>query len=196
MKHLLNNMSEEEKNAIREQHTGGKIINTEKFSKLLDSKLGDVKPLSEQTRSGLGPMGTYPKERMSSSVTSTETAPAPTSGTTTSKTTGVGEYSGDLVGKTANFYLDKENKNFVMTGTIKNIEKTGAGIDIKAEFKIGGDTNMGEYFFDCETKEFKFMRGDAPNGYYSNNLANELTKRFCDKSSGGTDVPSADFLRP
>lgn len=48
MKHLLNNISEEEKNAIREQHTGGKTINTEKFSKLLESKLGDVKPISKE----------------------------------------------------------------------------------------------------------------------------------------------------
>ena len=48
MKNILKNMSEEEKQAILEQHKGGKTINTEKFSKLLESKLGDVKPLSEQ----------------------------------------------------------------------------------------------------------------------------------------------------
>lgn len=45
MKHILNNLSEEEKNAIREQHTGGMKIMTENFSKLLNSKLGDLKPL-------------------------------------------------------------------------------------------------------------------------------------------------------
>jgi hypothetical protein len=45
MKHLLNNLSEEEKNSIREQHTGGMKIMTESFSKLLNSKLGDAKPL-------------------------------------------------------------------------------------------------------------------------------------------------------
>jgi hypothetical protein len=50
MKHLLNNMSEEEKNAIREQHGGGMKVMTENFYKLLNSKLGDSKPLiSEQT---------------------------------------------------------------------------------------------------------------------------------------------------
>jgi hypothetical protein len=38
-------MSEEEKNSIREQHTGGINIITENFSKLLNSKLGDAKPL-------------------------------------------------------------------------------------------------------------------------------------------------------
>ena len=45
MKHILNNLSEQEKNAIREQHTGGMKIMTENFSRLLNSKLGDSKPL-------------------------------------------------------------------------------------------------------------------------------------------------------
>jgi hypothetical protein len=45
MKHLLNNLSEEEKNAIREQHAGGMKVMTENFNKLLNSKLGDAKPL-------------------------------------------------------------------------------------------------------------------------------------------------------
>jgi hypothetical protein len=45
MKHILNNISEEEKNAIREQHTGGMKLNTKKFKQLLETKQGDVKPL-------------------------------------------------------------------------------------------------------------------------------------------------------
>jgi hypothetical protein len=45
MKHILNDLTEQEKNAIREQHTGGMKVMTEKFSKLLNSKLGDSKPL-------------------------------------------------------------------------------------------------------------------------------------------------------
>jgi hypothetical protein len=49
MKHILNNLSEQEKNAIREQHTGGMKVVTENFNKLLGSKLGDSKPLTEQT---------------------------------------------------------------------------------------------------------------------------------------------------
>ena len=171
MKHLLNNMSEEEKNAIREQHTGGMKLNTEKFFRLLESKLGDAKPLTEQ-------------------------ATAQTGTTATQKTKEFGEYSGDLVGKTANFYFDKENTNFVMTGTIKNIEKTSIGVDIKAEFKIAGGKEVGDFLFDWHLKEFRFRRGDAPQGYYSNNLANELTKRFCDVSSGGREVPAADYLKP
>ena len=45
MKHILNNLSEQEKNSIREQHTGGMKVMTEGFSKLINSKLGDVKPI-------------------------------------------------------------------------------------------------------------------------------------------------------
>jgi hypothetical protein len=49
MKHILNNLSDEEKNAIREQHTGGMNVMSEKFSKLVESKLGDSKPfINEQ----------------------------------------------------------------------------------------------------------------------------------------------------
>ena len=54
MKHILNDLSEQEKNSIREQHTGGMKVMTESFSKLLNSKLGDVKPiLAEQDLIGM-----------------------------------------------------------------------------------------------------------------------------------------------
>ena len=42
-------MTEQEKNAIREQHTGGIKIMTENFSKLLNSKLGDSKPFVNES---------------------------------------------------------------------------------------------------------------------------------------------------
>lgn len=45
MKHLFNEMSSDERNRILEQYTEKKIINTTKFKKLLESKLGEVKPL-------------------------------------------------------------------------------------------------------------------------------------------------------
>jgi hypothetical protein len=43
MKHLLNNLTEEEKNSIREQHTGGMNVVNENFSKLINTKSGDAK---------------------------------------------------------------------------------------------------------------------------------------------------------
>lgn len=54
MKHILNNLTEEEKNAIREQHTGGMKVMNENFSKLVNTKLGDVKPMiNEQNEENL-----------------------------------------------------------------------------------------------------------------------------------------------
>ena len=59
MKHILNNLSEQEKNAIREQHTGGMKLSNEKFSKLISSRLGDVRTLvkEEDRSSGNGSVG-------------------------------------------------------------------------------------------------------------------------------------------
>ena len=42
MKHLLNNISQEEKNSILEQHQGGMEVITENFQKMVNKKLGDV----------------------------------------------------------------------------------------------------------------------------------------------------------
>jgi|LakMenEpi03Aug12_release.lakeMendotaPanAssembly.Ray.scaffolds.fasta_scaffold378277_2 hypothetical protein len=49
MKHLLNNLSSEEKNRIREQYEGGMSVDTSKFRSLLESKLGDAKPLIKES---------------------------------------------------------------------------------------------------------------------------------------------------
>jgi len=48
MKHLLNNLSNEEKNRIREQYKGGVSLDNSKFKKLMESKLEDVKPIISQ----------------------------------------------------------------------------------------------------------------------------------------------------
>ena len=51
MKHLLNNISEEEKNRIREQHEGGMNLSIDNFKKLVETKLGDAKPyLTEESQ--------------------------------------------------------------------------------------------------------------------------------------------------
>ena len=56
MKHLLNNISEEEKNRIREQHTGGMKIATDKFKMLVETKQGDIKPYLNENIVGKGLM--------------------------------------------------------------------------------------------------------------------------------------------
>ena len=45
MKHILNEMSEEERNSIRSQHTGTLQVQTGKFKQLVENKLGNAKPL-------------------------------------------------------------------------------------------------------------------------------------------------------
>ena len=50
MKHILNDLSNEEKNSIREQHTGGMKVMTENFSRLMNAKLGDAKPLVSEEK--------------------------------------------------------------------------------------------------------------------------------------------------
>jgi hypothetical protein len=63
MKHLLNNMTESEKSAIREQHSGGMKVMTEKFSKLINSKLGDSRPfVNEQVQSDNQSETTLPQQ--------------------------------------------------------------------------------------------------------------------------------------
>ena len=42
MKHLLNNLSEEERNTIREQHVGGMKVEIKNFKKLVETKQGEV----------------------------------------------------------------------------------------------------------------------------------------------------------
>jgi hypothetical protein len=51
MKHILNDLSSEERNSLLEQHKGSLKVRTENFSKLINTKLGDSKPfLAEQQR--------------------------------------------------------------------------------------------------------------------------------------------------
>ena len=51
MKHLMNDLSIEEKNRIRKQHEGGVSLDTSKFKKLMESKLGNSKPLVSESGS-------------------------------------------------------------------------------------------------------------------------------------------------
>ena len=48
MKHLLNDLSSEERNRILEQYDNSLIVETSKFNKLMNSKLGNVRPLVER----------------------------------------------------------------------------------------------------------------------------------------------------
>jgi hypothetical protein len=50
MKHILNNIPKEEKHRILNLHTGGMKVVTENFKKLINSKMGNVKPLMEAAK--------------------------------------------------------------------------------------------------------------------------------------------------
>jgi hypothetical protein len=83
MKHILNNISEEEKKAIREQHTGGMKLNNEKFKKLVETKQGDSKPfVSEQIQDRIVPSGPSPSAKpnvVKDKITSPSSMTKPTS---------------------------------------------------------------------------------------------------------------------
>jgi hypothetical protein len=51
MKHILNNLSESEKNSIREQYSGKLLVETKNFKKNLNNKLGSAKPMIEEQNS-------------------------------------------------------------------------------------------------------------------------------------------------
>ncbi len=52
MKHLLNNLTDEEKNSIREQHEGGMKVINENFHKMVNKKLGHVNLYEQELRHG------------------------------------------------------------------------------------------------------------------------------------------------
>jgi hypothetical protein len=57
MKHLLNNLTEEEKNRIRGQHKDSIKVMTENFSRLINSKSGEIKPLVSEQEEPMSDVG-------------------------------------------------------------------------------------------------------------------------------------------
>jgi len=138
-----------------------------RFSQLMESTMGDVKPLiSEQ-------------------------APSPTP---TVKPSGPNPPKEGLMSKylnqTVNLYTDQSNtKLFKARVKIKKISKAGDGnTNLSIIFE-----NLGDYSFDCKTKTFELKSATMTTKYYNKNLADNLSKDFCTKSSGGVDVPKATF---
>lgn len=122
MKHILNNLSAEEKKSILEQHTGGMKVITENFSKLINSKQGDSKPLvNEQTVPQPPRPGTVRKTPQT-----TQPAPPPSGGTP--RQTRLGGVSGNQYKKPPYCKVGQSQ------GTVV-IAQTGKG---------GPDTSLGE----------------------------------------------------
>ena len=141
MKHILNNISEEEKNAIREQHTGGMKLNIEKFKQLLETKQGDVKPLvAEQIQDRIVPSGPSPsakpkvvKDKITSpSSTTKPTSPSPM--TSSRPTTGTQIQPIQI--KIGDFLVN-----------LTTMKKTGQGSTFYGQ--IRGDKEYQEVLFSC-----------------------------------------------
>jgi hypothetical protein len=104
-------MSEEEKNSIREQHTGGKKVMTENFGKLLNSKLGDAKPfINEQSAVANAVKSALPSFKAEAVVEDDMMMEFPVVGLKISN----GKYSMEIFDKTHNkiqILLHKENSS-------------------------------------------------------------------------------------
>jgi hypothetical protein len=180
MKHILNDLTEQEKNSIREQHTGGMKVMTENFNKLLNSKLGDAKPLvSEQVFPGPGTSRPVPPKPGTTAPTKPGTTTPPTS----------------FTNKTVNLYRNVQNTNFYKKITIKSTNTSSNG---KVILTIRADDD--EYIeFNCSNKGSLEYFNKSEMGLttdatvYNTNLTTQLAKTFCATSSGGSSVPKADF---
>jgi hypothetical protein len=118
MKHILNNLSEQEKNSIREQHTGGMKVMTGSFSKLLNSKLGDSKPLVSEQLS--------PKQELEVNV---------------------GGIAQQLVGKTIRFgKIEGTDNTYIKIVRIKNDKEGGMLPRNRSEIGVRGLDDFTVYF--------------------------------------------------
>ena len=182
MKHLLNDMTEKEKNAIREQHTDRIKIDTSRFKSLMESKLGDVKTLVEQPTSNNGMSSIIPL------------------------------FGADRADKTINFYLDQGNTKFMGQGKVNQLATRLNKDDIRITVDFNNENapaiedkwfqgTVGLIFkcfnqdngFIIERGAENFGQGKDLKNIYNKNFSDFLKKQFCAKSSSGVSVPKADF---
>jgi hypothetical protein len=170
-------------------------VMTENFSRLINAKLGDAKPLvNEQSvfpafdlltgepRKPPVPKPPVPKPPVPKPPVPKPPVPKPPLSPEETK----------FNGKTVNLYYDSNNKDFLSTEQIKYIKKNSS--EIIHLFLARG----GELTFSCLDKTLKYNFNS--NHEYTNDievyntpLTNELIKTVCTTSSGGTSGPKADF---
>jgi hypothetical protein len=148
MKHILNNLSEQEKNSIREQHTGGMKVMTENFNKLINSKLGDSKPLVSEQPSVLNTdKGFDLNDKIKISKTNDKgfnSSPFPKNKTSNGKQT--------------------EMVKDPITGKLQKVmDITTLGHDLKFDV----NKNI-KFFYDDVTKSFEFVDMDKKIRYHGN----------------------------
>jgi hypothetical protein len=98
-----------------------------------------------------------------------------------------------MIGKEVNLYRDPENKNIVMANKkIKSIVKnewdsSGTSWDITLE----GVSYP--FLFKCDSDSL--LQAHYGVNFYSTPLLADLKRQFCGKSSGGANVPKADYSK-
>ena len=180
MKHLLNNIPQEEKNRILEQHRGGKSIDTTRFKALLESKSGNVKPLIME-----GPTG-------NTQTTGVGTKPNTPSVGTKPNTPSVGTKP-----QQGNEYVDTSNwvkviafSDEATTQALTNIEINPQmigleGNNVKFTYRIAGKSVDGTGTFDCNSKNSMHFDGKPLTGtlYISDKRVDTL-KSKCGSNQG------------
>ena len=94
-----------------------------------------------------------------------------------------------IINEPFNTYKDPKNMELIDTLTIVSLNQgTQGSFDIEVKDNRG---NRDTLFFKCSDPGLR--SGRDSNVLYSNNLVNELKKRYCTKSTGGAAVPNATF---
>ena len=166
MKHLLNNMSEAEKRAIREQHEGGMKVDISRFKSLLESTMGNVKPLiSEQD----------------DVTTQTTTVVAPTTQTTTAAPK---SETHDGWVKVIAFSDPEATK--AMTNIEIDPHMIGLmGNDVKFTYRVAGKNVNGTGTFDCNSKNDMHFDGKPLTGtMYISDKRVDLLRSKCGTNQG------------
>jgi hypothetical protein len=180
MKHLLNNIPQEEKNRILEQHKGGKSIDTTRFKALLESKSGNVKPLIME-----GPTG-------NTQTTGVGTKPNTPSVGTKPNTPSVGTKP-----QQGNEYVDTSNwvkviaySDEAATQAITNIQIDPQmigleGNNVKFTYKVAGKNGNGAGIFDCNSKNTMQFDGKPLSGtMYISDARVDTLKSKCGSNQG------------
>jgi len=177
MKHILNNIPQEEKNRILEQHRGGKSIDTTRFKALLESSMGNVKPLIME-----GP-----------------TDPPPTTGSGT-KPTNVGSGNRPVTPtkpQQGTEYVDTSNwvkviaySDEAATQALTNIQINPQmigleGNNVKFTYRIAGKSVDGTGTFDCNSKNHMHFDGKPLTGtMYISDARVDTLKSKCGSNQG------------
>lgn len=89
------------------------------------------------------------------------------------------------VNKTVNLYKDKNETQLIRQVKIKDVTPKGKFIEISTNMVIPYTYDCGELYLKPSAGEFYLL--------YNKKLTDKLKTDFCTKSSGGANVPKADF---